>query len=185
MSEEAPDIREVYFDWLYHQIYSVADLESQHSFVYVCSHLHTTEFNDKVPNDDNRSAQGEELRQEFLSGLPVVEMVDLARIESLGKASVLEVLIALSRQADYIVELGPMAWAQKFLENLGLSQYDDAHFREPQGLIIKEIIDVFNNRHYNRRGEGGIFPLKKPARNQRQTELWYQMADYINENRMY
>lgn len=185
MSEEAPDILEVYFGWLYTQIYTAQDLDSPDSYLHVCSHLHTTEFNDRIPNDDNRTAQGEELREEFLSGLPVIEMTDLARIESLGKASVLEVLVALSRQADYIVALGPNAWAQQFLANLGLSQFDDAHFREPQGLIIKEIIDVFNNRRYNRLGQGGIFPLTKPAGNQRLKELWYQMADYINQNRMY
>lgn len=185
MSEEAPNIREVYFDWLYDQIYTIRNLRSSRSFLHVCTALHTTEFNDKVPNDDNRTAEGEELRQEFLSRLPAVSIEDFAKIESLGKASVLEVLVALSRQTDYIIEIGARTWAQKFLTNLSLDQYDDAHFREPQGLIIREIIDVFNNRHYNRKGEGGIFPLARPKRNQRTTELWYQMAEYTKENHMY
>jgi hypothetical protein len=182
---DPPDILEIYFDWLYDQIYDVRDLDSPYSYLHVLMHLHTTEFNDKVPNDDNRTAQGEELRNEFLSGLPVVYMEDYAKIESLGKASVLEVLVALSRQADYIAEIGAKNWAQKFLENLNLDHFPDSRFREPQGLQIKAIIDLFNNRKYTSNGHGGIFPLEGAHHNQRRRELWYQMADYITEQGLY
>ena len=38
------------------------------------------------------------------------------------------------------------------------------------------------DRDYDASGFGGIFPLRRPAEDQRKVELWYQAAAYILEN---
>lgn len=180
-----PDIREVYFNWLHDQVEYPKNASLPDRQRFVCMHLHVIQFNDAVPNDDNRTAEGEELRDEFLSQLPVVDMEDYAKIYELGKASVLEVLTGLARRAEYTTGLSARAWMQIFLMNLGLDRFDDLRFKEPQGLQIDEIIRVFNERRYDENGHGGIFPLKEAAGDQRRTELWDQMSEFMRQNNMF
>lgn len=177
-----PDIKSAYFNWLYDQVIVP---ESKYSYRFVCAHLHAAEFDDRVPNDDNRTAEGEELRDEFLSRRPVTVMEDYASIYEMGKASVLEVLIGLSRRAEFQTGMFSNYWIQVFLRNLGLDRFDDKFFRESQGPLIDKIIRKFNDRTYQPNGKGGIFPLKNPDTDQRKTELSYQMASYMRENKMY
>ena len=37
-------------------------------------------------------------------------------------------------------------------------------------------------RRYKRSGEGGLFPLKNAAKDQRKVEIWYQLSSYLLEN---
>lgn len=180
--DDGRDIRSVYFEWLYAKAFEVRDLGSNDSYLTVCSHLHSVEFWDGVPNDDNRRVEGEELRDEFVSNTPVVDAEDYARLYSNGRASVFEVLIGLARRAEYNVELGISEWMRIFLDNLGLLQYSDAKFRVAHRGEVERIIRIFNQRQYDRNGQGGIFPLQRTRRDQRRVELWYQMAAYIKEN---
>jgi hypothetical protein len=173
-------IREKYLNWLMRKIFPAGE-----HYHHLCEQLHAIPFNDQVPNDYNRSAEGRELRREFLSTLSSVEMGDYTELEDLGLASVLEVLIALSRRADFVVGIGESAWAMKFLENLNLLGFDDRHYRLSHARKIDEIVRVFNNREYTRTGEGGIFPLKRSRRDQRRVELWYQMSAYIKEQNLF
>lgn len=179
------DIRSIYFEWLYAQAFDVRDVGSNSSYLTVCSHLHSIEFWDGVPNDDNRRIEGEELREEFISKTPVVDAEDYAELHSNGKASIFEMFIGLAKRGDHVVELGTPAWMHMFLENLGLAKYTDARFRVSDRPEVERIIRTFNQRQYERNGQGGIFPLKKSRKDQRQVELWYQMAAYMNENQMY
>lgn len=184
-ADDGWDIRAVYFEWLYAQVFTIRDLGSNDSYLTVCSHLHSIEFWDGVPNDDNRRVEGEELRDEFVSKTPVVDAEDYAELYSNGRASVFEMLIALSRRADFIIELGMPQWMQVFLENLGLLKYSDARFRVSHRAEVERIVRTFNTRQYDRTGQGGIFPLTRTRRDQRKIELWYQMAAYMKERRMY
>lgn len=183
--DEGWDIRSIYFEWLYAKAFKVRDLESSDSYLTVCSHLHSVEFWDGVPNDDNRRIEGEELRDEFVSNTSMVDAEDYAKLYSNGRASVLEMLIALAKRADYEVELGTPEWMRIFLENLDLLKYSDARVRVSHRTVIERIIRIFNQRQYERNGQGGIFPLQRSRKDQRTVELWYQMAAYMKENRMY
>jgi hypothetical protein len=179
------DIQSIYFEYLYSQVFKVRDLGSRDSYLTVCAHLHRVEFWDGVANDDNRRIEGEELRDEFVAQAPVIEVDDYAKLYSIGKATVLEVLIALARRANFQVEIGIETWMQKFLENLGLIKFNDPSFRLAHRAKVERIIRTFNQRQYDRNGQGGLFPLRYSRRDQRQVELWYQMAAYMRENRMY
>lgn len=70
-------------------------------------------------------------------------------------------------------------WFWKILENAGLEKYTDEQFDEWK---VYQILDDIVDRRYNRNGFGGLFPLRKPKKDQRKVELWYQMCAYLVEN---
>jgi hypothetical protein len=176
----------IYFNWLYNQVVGVWDVNSPVSYIGVCTHLHAIEFDDRVPNDDNRRKEGEELRDEFIAAhSEIIEIEEYTELVGLGRASLFEMLIALARRADYIVEVGPRTWFKSFLDNLGLTRYNDARHRPQDDVRIERILRTFNQRTYSRTGKGGLFPLKDPKSDQRSTELWFQMAAFMRENELY
>lgn len=179
------NISSAYFDWLYKQCFRVRDIDSAESYSVVLTHMHSIPFNDRVPNDDNRNSEGEELRDEFISTLRKVEVQDFAEIYNRGKASLLEMLVALSRRCDYISSIGADVWFRKFMENLGLLNYSDGNWRPQLDRKIAMILNRFNDRAYDASGNGGIFPLRQWSVDQRRAELWVQMSAYMTEQHLY
>jgi len=179
-------ITQKYFDWLYVQVIEEGDLLSGESYRIVCDVMHQMPFLVTIPHDDNREADGCELRNEF------VFMHDLARFtpEELvhlmpHSASVFEVLVALARRADFLIEKTVAGWFRQFLSNLRLTKYPDSKVRPQDHFAIDRILRKFNERKYTSNGRGGIFPLTHPDQDQREVELWYQMAAYMTEKAMY
>jgi hypothetical protein len=185
MTRERKSIKQLYFDWLYSQAFRSRGDDSPVSYVAVAVRMHSIHFIDRVPNDDNRSAEGEELRDEFISTLSGIDIEDYTELYSLGKATILEVLVAFSRRCDYYVDVGPRVWIMAFLDNLGLTKYSDSRYRDRDAFRIDKILRTMNERKYDRTGQGGLFPLKNPENDQRKVELWYQMSAYMTENKMY
>ncbi len=188
MKQEPWSIREAYFSWLYPKVVKVRDLGSSESYIIVCNHMHSVKFRDNVPNDDNRTADGLELRNQFISSLPadVIDFGDYAILHRMGnKASVLEVLIGLALRAETTTSISPETWFRTFLDNLGLSYFGDSLVSSRDTFRIGRIIRTFNTRAYSSNGKGGIFPLKNAENDQRTVELWFQMSAYMTENHMY
>jgi hypothetical protein len=146
--------------------------------------LHRTEFYSLVPNDHNRGADGEHLREIFC------DMMRLSTPILFNKpCSVLEMLIGLAHRLEFESaqsswEKSPEEWFWILLNNLGLDEYtNDEYFNDRDTLSRVDIIlDIFLRRLYKRNGEGGLFPLRYPKENQRKVEIWYQMTAYILEN---
>lgn len=180
-------VRTRYFNWLYDQVFEIRDTRSELSYTAVCDLMHGIQFNDSVPNDSNRTADGEELRDEFISLDDGINLDDFTELAGLGKASVFEVLVALSRRATTVTEaLRADQWFRTFTGNLGLLKYSDHRFLPRNLHRISTILRTFNGRAFKPNGEGGIFPLKSTAfEDQRLIELWFQMASYITENEMF
>lgn len=134
------------------------------------------EFVWSVPHDDNRVADGLDLRPDFCHdhGIPIDSL------SYLGPVSFLEVLIALSRRMAFAAGGQPHVWAWHFLNNLELHRMPDP-LSKRKAKQANMIMDVCINRTYQPDGVGGFFPLAWPDDDQTQIELWYQMAAYINE----
>lgn len=103
-----------------------------------------------------------------------------------GPISVLEVLIALAIRMDrefvgYPGSPNPQIMFWEFLSNLGLTRFDDTHYYSTEQIKVSTIVKRFVNRLYDQNGVGGIFPLHRTDRDQRQLELWSQMNEYIME----
>lgn len=167
---------ELYFSWLYSQVGSVEITNPSRTYWGILRELYTTEFFWIVPNDDNRAEDGKELRYEFLHE-ENIEHVDKEWLE-LG-CSMLEMMIGLSRRLSFEDDGEPHLWFWALMENLDLERYND-NTHIPDGIVYKVLGDVIW-RTYDRKGKGGLFPLRRSRQDQTEVELWYQMSEYLNQ----
>jgi hypothetical protein len=146
--------------------------------------LYEIEFYSLVPNDDNREADGKQLREIYLHDRGLHGSISFLE----EPCSLLEMLIGLSYRLEFesaqsYWEKSPGEWFWILIDNLGLIEYtNDMYFGRLADKKVKLICETFLRRMYKTNGEGGLFPLKYPKRNQRLVEIWYQMSDYILEN---
>jgi hypothetical protein len=168
---------DLYLEWLYTQVASVNPIPPR-SYWSLLRQLYTKEFVWFVPNDDNRVEDGRSLRHEFLDSNKAI--IDQHWLQL--PCSFLEMLIALARRLSFEMD-GPVRnWFWHLLGNLHLEECTDAKYNPRMQSAIDEILDAVVWRTYNWDGQGGLFPLKYPGRDQRQVEIWYQMAAYFLEN---
>lgn len=139
--------------------------------------LYKIPFEYTINRDRNRVDDARELYFEF---------ADENRLERDKRhlPSVLEVLIALAIRIDteYIGDPSdpdPECIFWEMCCNLGLEKYTDTKYIED---AVTSIIEAWLFRDFDMDGEGSIFPLKDPAHNQRNAEIWSQMQEYLSEN---
>lgn len=178
-------LAEGYFRWLAPQIREDDGLSNPNrEFWGLLALMHETQFDCANPNDDNREGDGRDLRVEFCRD---VANVPTDSLRSLGQASFLEVLIALSRRLEFNAGRGPRnrsgsapGWAWVLLNNLNLHNLADPLSRR-SARKAQDILYTCIHREYPPDGVGGFFPLEEPEEDQRNVEIWYQMAAYIDE----
>jgi hypothetical protein len=149
--------------------------------------LFNKEFTWTVPNDGNRLEDGKILRDifnnEFATGTRILVDHDFP-------CSVLEVLISVAKRIEDIMyepEEGnrTLVWLWLMITNLGLEFFTDKVYRNNRSgfdRAVEEILRTFIDRTYDRKGKGGLFPLRKPRHDQRKVEIWYQMQEFLDEN---
>lgn len=168
---------ELYFQWMYRQV-ARAGTNREKTHWKLFRQLYTKQFVWTVPNDDNRIADGIELRWLFVSqsGLASAD----ASWMGMG-CSVLEMLMALSARLAFEAEGKAEDWFWVLLKNLQLEEFTDANY---DGFImdIDEILEKLIWRRYGADGKGGLFPLNHATVDQRHVEIWYQMNQYLYEN---
>lgn len=174
-----PPLDELYFTWLYSQVGSTELANPTKTYWTLLRCLYTTEFIWFVPNDDNRKVDGRALRDEFLEEAGIVSADDFwMQLE----CSILEMLIGLSRRLSFEAEGSESGWFWRLIRNLGLQNCTD--YRDgmpfPQEQVEVTLHDLMW-RLYHPNGQGGLFPLEHPTRDQRNVEIWYQMSAYILE----
>lgn len=129
-----------------------------------------------VELDDNRLADGLELRLEFYhenGGGP-------ASVKEYGPCSVLEVMIGISRRLAWEADGDAPGWAWQLLCNLELHKMHDP-LSHRKAKKVDEILETLIWRTYSPDGAGGFFPLAWPERDQTKEEIWYQMHAYVRE----
>jgi hypothetical protein len=170
-------LHEAYFHWLVEQVREEGTTHQEKTYWDVLSLMHSKEFVwiPNVGNDDNRIADGLDLRIEFFHENGVSGDKGL-----FGPCSVLEVMIGISRRLAWFAGDGPEGWAWQLLRNLELHKmYDPLSRRKAEKA--DEIIEKLIWRNYRKDGVGGFFPLAWPSRDQTQVEIWYQMNEFIGE----
>jgi len=146
--------------------------------------LHRIEFYSLIPNDDNRGADGQQLRETFISEMGPQA---LSPCED-GPCTVLEMLIGLSFRLEFETaqsrwEKTPSEWFWILIDNLELTWCDNNEFLDMTEVSqIDEKVSQMLERTYESDGNGGLFPLKKTKKDQRRVEVWYQMSEYMLEN---
>ena len=168
---------ELYLSWLYSQVAEIDEESPRRTHWGLLKQLYKTEFIWLIPNDDNRVADGKELRYEFLEEHGFHE-VDREWME-LG-CSFLEMLIGLSRRLCFEAGGSDRGWFWHLIRTLDIHRYTDDR-RIPSDRI-EDILNTVIWRTYDRDGTGGLFPLRHSRRDQRRVELWYQMNSFLIEN---
>lgn len=179
-------LEDLYFEWLLGAIDPDGDTEGVE---YVGGLLHSCDFLRRVGNDINRAKDGADLRKEFL-----VEFDDANLGPSvtndllLQECSWLEMLIALSRNLDFLYDGGVEYRFLELTSNMGLLplMVDDpkrSRYHENKDLILVDLICTrINENRIEPNGLGGLFPLAKPNHpDQRSIEIWEQASAYFRE----
>jgi hypothetical protein len=173
-------LENMYFDWLCAKVILVQRPTPSNTYDVLLKTLHNTEFVWLLSGDDNRAEDGKELRREFLI---VGDFPDDVEWRTLYPCSVLEMLIAFSRRAEFNSEISAKDWFWEMLENLSLKDVNDASEVSP--YEIEDVLEHFMWRRYTPDGDGGLFPLNDPREDQTQVEIWQQFCDYlVDKNRL-
>lgn len=181
-NEALENLENDYFDWLY----NIVD-DSDYKYENLVNHIFGIDFDEKttilIDKDHNRIADAYELREDFIKEQLSREDEDIICIFRDRPCSVLEVLIALAyRMEDVMVINRFPIWFWEMLSNLGLESYDDDNFTRNDIRNVDRIINRWLDHNYEYNGEGGLFPLNDPPKDQRTEEIWYQMSAYLVEN---
>lgn len=167
---------ELYLGWLYSQINSVKITNPARTYWSLFRQLFKKPFIWLIPNDDNRVEDGRDLRLEFAKQEDVLLDQDWFDMP----CSVLEMLIALARRLCFEDGNDVRGWFWELLENMDLVFTDDEYTEDVQ-QGIDQALDRLIWRLYLPDGRGGIFPLDRPTRDQREVEIWYQLNEYLME----
>ena len=152
-------------------------LKRRKTYTYLLQELFETDFTWTVERDKNRASDGKDLRIEYEEDTGMV--VDIS-----ANCSMLEMLVALAIRCENDIMAIPdqdrtEEWFWCFLENAGLTFFDNEHFDKKQ---VQKTLDRIIFRRYTPYGIGGLFPLTKPKIDQRRVEIWYQMNSWLGEN---
>lgn len=167
-----------YFYWLVDQIASDGK-HGKRQYLDLLWQLQNTIFVAIVPHDENRIADAEELRHEFLSDN---ELERGGRDWMRSPCSMLELLIILATQLDFEVDGGIEKWFWRLIQNVNLHLYHDERYNEEIEERVSNILDQIVWRQYRPDGLGGLFPLMDARHDQRDIELWYQLNAYLIEH---
>ncbi len=165
-------IENAYFDWLCARVKT----DDSPDYLGLFRILHTCPYLDPSGLDENRVADAKELRDFFLQESSMRANRDWIRQE----ASIFEVLIAFSEIAAFQFDTSRDKWFWQFITNLRLEDYRRVGIIDEPTII--DILERFVTRTYEPSGDGGLFPLRRPHRDQREVELWYQFCDYVEDN---
>lgn len=174
MYEEYRDER--YFEWIV-DLLCGERFSKAISYRKLLTYLHGVEFRYSIPRDENRAADGANLRYHY-SLLNDVPEPDEGR-----PSSVLEVMTALAIRCEETIttntELGDRTgqWFWGMVTSLGLGSMTDYRFRE---RYVEETVERFLDRDYEPDGHGGLFVIEDCDTDLRTVEIWYQMCWYLN-----
>ena len=160
-----------YFDWLYFKVVK------NNSYRKLLGMLHNMIFRHSVEYDENRAADGVNLRWYYVDEGGNDEIL---RWKS--ECTVLEMLVAAAIQMEKIMEDPDMDysmrhWFWMFLENLDLADMTDDRYDK---TYIYGRISMFMDRTYDPDGEGNIIYIPDAREDLRDVEIWCQMCWYMD-----
>ncbi len=176
------ELNDQYFNWMY-QLVCDSRYAKGLSYRKLLHHLHEIDFTYTIPMDGNRWEDGIDLRYRFGYEEGYIQPMIASYLDD-RSCSVLEMLIALSIRCEEHIMGDPNAgnrtgqWFWNMIVNLGLGSMNDIHYNEK---FIDKSISRFLNREYQKDGTGGLFTVRRPKKDMRSTEIWYQMCWYLAE----
>jgi len=181
------EIEQAYFIWLCSSI-GVDSQGKEHNISYwlLIKELYNIEFYAVLEKDMNRSDDVIRLRERYVESIhhEITGMYE-------HSVSVFELILAVAhRVKDAMDDLShPLTeadvgqWFWHLIRNLELWRFNDINFEDQNGSkLVSNIVYNFLSRTYNSDGQGGLFPIIHPEKDQTKLEIWYQMMAYLLEN---
>ena len=170
-----------YFEWLSDLVCGDRYADTV-SYRKLLMHLHDTSFRYSIPMDENRAADGVDLRKRFINARS--DMLANNAMQYLDEpCSVLEMMVALSIRCEEDIMDDPAVgnrigqWFWLMITSLGLGPMIDERFDRPRArAIIKRFLD----RDYAPNGKGGLFTIHHCEDDLREVEIWNQLSWYID-----
>ena len=179
-----------YLCWLMNR--AQLDAEGPGGYRTLCERLQETEFVPQLEMDGNRNEDCLELRVDYATYCTDIQDADECDVtwmleQCFGEhGTMMELILVLAEKMQYETlesefEAGTGKWFRELLSNCGLHRCTNEEMEEnPED--VEEILERIIYRQIGWDGEGGLFPLMYPIRNQRYAELIAQMNDYLEEN---
>lgn len=166
-----PQADDLYFGWLQDQS---VPLDSVEKYGEVLKKLYSAPYVPHHELDVNRAEDGVALREEWAEEYGEYAD-DLTPVWMDEQCSVLEMLVGMSRRAEYnTIHVTATQWVSIFLMNLDVLIGDfDYKINEE---YVEAVLEDFST------GDITIFPTN--VRDGKSKELWYQMMDYIEEQHL-
>lgn len=171
-----------YYRWLLGTFTHDPERDYHVDYSCLCDQMYRKAYYYIIENDENRAGDGLYLREMY-------EMTPFARAGSIpqGPCSFLEFLIGVAiRLQEMLVDgetIPVYVYFWELANRLGLADYtDEVYFEDSTVFIVDSIMTDYMDRRYGRCGEGGLFPLNNPCRDQTKVEVWYQLNEYLLQN---
>lgn len=169
-----------YYEWLV-DLVGGSERPGGKNYDFLLDVLYKKDFVWFVPNDDNREADGLDIREEFIGLCNPVEVGEWV----VQPCTMLEMLVGLAKRFSFQTSLGVIDSFWLLITNPKLHQFTDERFMRNQHGVENEVDDILDNiiyRSYPANGVGGLFPLHtNNGVDLAQKELWYQLCNYIAE----
>ncbi len=169
-------MRVKYYRWLVHQICKDDKYHGKY-YTKLLRDLYNTYFEFDNEMDENRSADGIDLRVRFADEMEIMLDDDLYPLD--GPCTILEMMVALALRAEReLLEDGgacDLFWGM--VKSLGLYKNDDYNYNE---FITAAALDKLQSRSYQPNGKGGLFTIKHPREDLRNVDIWYQCMWYLD-----
>lgn len=174
-------IRNDYFEWLF-RITCENKFAKDISYRKLLELLHRTEFVWMMNADKDRADAGINLRWEFACDTSQKDSFSMIRESLRGPCSMLEMLVALARKCEEIMdnpENGDRTkqWFWSMVTNLGLGGMSDDNFDD---TYINDCLRRFMHRTYKPDGKGGLFTIKNCRFDLRTRTIWTQLCWYLD-----
>ena len=172
-----------YFNWMVHKLFSDEILAN--SYFCLLDQMNQIPFEWTLIQDENRAKDAQDLRYIFGSECGYSES-DICQALDLVRPSLLEVITALlCRVQDTILSgLEKSVDNQEIfldiLTSLGLLVLTGS-LDESDMYTLACAVDTLFSRQYSSNGDGGLFIVKHPKEDMRDTEIWYQFMWYLDE----
>lgn len=172
-----------YFDWMLRKV--CESKEQADSYHLLLNTLYEKDFvwSFSQPMDENRQVDGEELRYTFGREMDYPDPM-IASLLDVRPCSMLEMMVALAIKCEERFAFDPdvgnrtSVWFWEMIDSLGLSKMTDDQF---DFSYTDRCITNFLNHSYKPNGEGSLFTVKRPVKDMRNVDIWYQMCYYLNE----
>lgn len=177
-------LEDIYFNWMVNNIFFDESLKN--TYLMLLRLLNSIPFEWSLEMDENRQKDAQDLRYIFGEENGYAESEICVQLDIIPP-SLLEVIVALLIRVQNNILYDPDHFStlnqEIFLDiisSLGLDHMTGCLSNENIRYFF-DTIYRFYKRDYTYNGEGGLFTVKNPKDDMRNTEIWFQFMWYLDE----